>query len=241
MLASKKLGAATVLALASQTVAQTQIQVAPTKTCLKSCTGVAVQIEGLSWNPGTLLKMTQLGALSFQNGGPDNIAATIVVVFSATDDYDTNTSNLNRVDDAIDAGLDDAYSSTGLVCSPPTASEIPQDFAVYGSASAGLSTTGYGYTVVRVPEGAEFMFLTPNDTYWADNSDPNGDYKLQIEVLCPADMDGSGSLTANDFSAFADAYAAGDLAANCDGSTGSPLLTANDYACFIDAYAAGCT
>jgi hypothetical protein len=85
------------------------------------------------------------------------------------------------------------------------------------------------------------MFVCPNDTHWSDNSDPNNDFQLSIDVICTADYDGSGGLNANDFQAFLNAYAAGDLAANCDGSTASPLLTANDFQCFLNAYGAGCS
>lgn len=48
-------------------------------------------------------------------------------------------------------------------------------------------------------------------------------------------------LTASDFMCCINKYAAGNVYANCDQSTGSPLLTANDFQCFLSKYAAGCT
>ncbi|MBX3376209.1 MAG: hypothetical protein KF678_04315 [Phycisphaeraceae bacterium] len=71
-----------------------------------------------------------------------------------------------------------------------------------------------------------------------------GTLTIEFNASCYANCDGStGSplLTANDFQCFLNKYAAGDSYANCDGSTGSPALTANDFQCFLNKYAAGCT
>jgi len=57
-------------------------------------------------------------------------------------------------------------------------------------------------------------------------------------VVCYADCDGVGGLTANDFSCFLNSYAGGQSYANCDGVGG---LTANDFACFLNAFAGGCS
>jgi hypothetical protein len=61
---------------------------------------------------------------------------------------------------------------------------------------------------------------------------------------CYANCDSSTGipvLTANDFSCFLNAYAAGSEYANCDGSTIQPHLTANDFSCFLNRYASGCS
>jgi len=65
--------------------------------------------------------------------------------------------------------------------------------------------------------------------------------------MCPANCDGTfnavgcPSLSANDFQCFLNRFAAGDLRANCDGSTVNPIMTANDFQCFLNAFAAGCS
>ena len=51
-------------------------------------------------------------------------------------------------------------------------------------------------------------------------------------------MDASGSLTVNDFIAFLNRFAAGDLAA-CDFS-GNGLLDVNDFIGYLNAFATGC-
>ena len=55
---------------------------------------------------------------------------------------------------------------------------------------------------------------------------------------CLADVDGSGALNINDFAAFQNAFAAGDLRA-CD-FLGNGALDINDFIGFLNAYAAGC-
>jgi photosystem II stability/assembly factor-like uncharacterized protein len=60
-------------------------------------------------------------------------------------------------------------------------------------------------------------------------------------VMCYPDMDDTGTLTANDFQVFLNAYAAQSPLANCDRSTGAPVLTANDFQCFLNAFASGCS
>lgn len=59
-------------------------------------------------------------------------------------------------------------------------------------------------------------------------------------VPCTADADANCILNANDFQVFLGLFAAGDQAANCDGSTIPPVLTANDFTCFLNSYASGC-
>jgi choice-of-anchor B domain-containing protein len=57
-------------------------------------------------------------------------------------------------------------------------------------------------------------------------------------TTCYANCDGTGGLTANDFSCFLNAFANGQSYADCDGVGG---LTANDFSCFLNAYANGCS
>ncbi len=54
---------------------------------------------------------------------------------------------------------------------------------------------------------------------------------------CPADFDGSGSLTANDFQAFINGYAASSLKNDINGDCN---LNAADFQAFLDAFAVGC-
>jgi hypothetical protein len=61
--------------------------------------------------------------------------------------------------------------------------------------------------------------------------------------VCYADMDGSGSLSPADFTAFLNAYRAGSARANCDASPadiGGSFLSPSDFSCFLQQYRNGC-
>ncbi len=57
------------------------------------------------------------------------------------------------------------------------------------------------------------------------------------DVGCPADIDGSGTLDADDFFAFLDLFAAGDPRADI---TGNGVIDANDFFAYLDLFVAGC-
>jgi putative pyrroloquinoline-quinone binding quinoprotein len=57
---------------------------------------------------------------------------------------------------------------------------------------------------------------------------------------CIADFSGDCLLNVNDFIGFQNAYASGDPAANCDGSTLPPILNVNDFLCFLTRFSQGC-
>jgi hypothetical protein len=114
------------------------------------------------------------------------------------------------------------------------------DAGVYRSINEGMSWRKYG---VGMPNACVIDLLvetargTPRVVVGTQG---RGAWSVPI-VRCYVDMDDSGSLTANDFVAFLNAFAAEARVANCDLSTGTPLLTANDFACFLNAYAVGCS
>lgn len=60
---------------------------------------------------------------------------------------------------------------------------------------------------------------------------------LTLSEPCPADLDGSGTLTLGDFIQFRNLYVAGDLRADFDGSG---ALALNDFVAFRNTYVAGC-
>lgn len=54
--------------------------------------------------------------------------------------------------------------------------DIPQDFTIPHRSSQQLA-------VVRIPVGATSIQFSPNDSFFRDNSDPNGDYRVKIVTL----------------------------------------------------------
>ena len=146
-----------------------------------------------------------------------NIDATahgtnLAAVFSSTSQILTDQSKRNRVLGAIDAGTD--------VVTPPThvgnlQTDIPEDFLVTNE-----------WVVVKIPEGAEYIFLSQIDSFFSDNGSGHvtirpatiGDYSGDDDIdlvdldmysgnigadatgaLAVLDLDGDGTVGANDF------------------------------------------
>lgn len=83
-------------------------------------------------------------------------------------------SLLNRVDDAIDAGVDHA---TQLTWGTLESTDIPEDFYL----------SSFFDVFVEVPVGATHLFVSPDDSAWSDNhEDDGGDYGLSIAVPEPS-------------------------------------------------------
>ncbi len=60
---------------------------------------------------------------------------------------------------------------------------------------------------------------------------------MALSLSCPADIDGNGTLDADDFFAFLDLFAADDPAADI---TGNGVIDGNDFFAYLDLFAAGC-
>lgn len=133
---------------------------------------VAIDLSALGLQPGDPIRLERLGAFTPGGSLPDQ--QSLIGVFSSTDQLDPRTFT-HRVPGALEAGMDVVSIPTYLGAQP---TDIPEDFAI----------TGAG-TVLEVPAGAQFLFVSPNDSYFSDNSDPDGDYALRITLL-DTDRDG---------------------------------------------------
>jgi len=135
---------------------------------------------------GDLVRIDPVGDFKLSNAGPyaeDKYTATIAV-FSAIDNLTmpstlSGPSNVLRVPGAVAPAVilpGQAYPAVTLPTyfgNEPT--DIPLDFLVTGNAP----TPFLGVTV-RVPIGANFLFLAARDHLYADNSDPDADYGVNI-------------------------------------------------------------
>lgn len=97
-----------------------------------------------------------------------------MAVFSSTDELLSNTT-LNRVPGAIDAG---ANYTTGPLLNGEL-NDISQDFFVPG---AGNSTTS---VTVQIPDKAKFLFFSPNDSFYSDNTDTDADGDYGVRISAP--------------------------------------------------------
>jgi hypothetical protein len=133
---------------------------------------VAINLSALGLQPGDPIRLERLGDFAPGGSFPDQVS--MIGVFSSTDILDPATDT-HRVPGAIDAGTN-VFSLPTFIGAQPT--DIPEDFAITG---AGV--------VLAIPAGAQFLFVSPNDSYFSDNSDPDGDYTLRITLL-DTDRDG---------------------------------------------------
>ena len=138
---------------------------------------LAIDLSNLSFavNAGDMLLLEGLG--DFRPGtstGHFDTSKSLLGVFSSSTTLLAG-SNLNRVVGALDAGADVVTSTTFHI--PQLTTDIPQDFLIYSSTVASV--------LVQVPVGAQFLFVAPNDSFYGDNSDPDGDFGLRITSAIP--------------------------------------------------------
>ncbi len=132
----------------------------------------AFSVAALGLTPGGWCSFEQLGDWR-AGGGFADIQRELAGVFSSTAVL-LSGSATNRVPDATPAGTP-LNTGTTLYNAEPT--NIDADFWI----SRG-SNGPYG-TIVRVPLGAQFVFFAALDSYYGDNFDPDGDFKVAVTPL----------------------------------------------------------
>ncbi|MCB9896455.1 MAG: hypothetical protein H6825_00500 [Planctomycetes bacterium] len=164
------------LALAGALPAQTiEVPIQPKATYLHASANdmatdaVAIPLSAIPAVSGQCLRLISLGAMD--NGPSGDTINSTIAVFSASATL-LDKSNLHRVVDAIDAG-DEFISAATLSGNQPT--DIPEDFRVTSALQADV--------VVQIPVGATHVFVCNHDSQYGDNSDPNGDHRIQITVV----------------------------------------------------------
>ena len=130
---------------------------------------VPTPLSALGAVPGQSLRMRGLGDMDSGPGGDEGLSLIGVYSSSATI---LPSSNQFRIPGAIDAGIDFVSSPTFLGSIP---TDIPEDFRI--------ATTAAPEVVVEIPLGAQFLFVGNHDSYWKDNSDPDGDLAVEITVV----------------------------------------------------------
>jgi hypothetical protein len=121
---------------------------------------VPIHLPALGIHAGDIVQLRRVG--DWSGVGPDTDTA-MVGIFSASDVL-LAQNLLDRVQDAIDAGADHVTAPT-YPSSEPT--DVPEDFFI--------SDIG-----VLVPAGAQYLFVAARDNKYSDNSDPDGDFAVEI-------------------------------------------------------------
>ena len=125
--------------------------------------------------PGDSLNLQRLGEYQYRTPtDPDSVRYGILAVFSSTSTL-LDADQPNRVPGAIDAGEDYVTGLTNL--SPRVPTDIAEDFAVFDVEGVNDTET------IVIPDGAVYLFVSPEDNSFGDNQDEDGDFRLCVEVL----------------------------------------------------------
>lgn len=140
-----------------------------------------IALASLGIQPGDWIRIEGQGYMKRNSATPDE-TREIISVFSSNNTL-LSADLQFRVPGAIDAGVDFETLNTYYPYSNGHPTDIPEDFAV---ASASLN---FDHVIVQVPAGAAYLFVAPHDCYYSDNSDPNGDFGIEItEVPEPSTL-----------------------------------------------------
>jgi hypothetical protein len=161
--------------------AQTTLSLNPKATFLRvnsdpgALNSSAHALAGLGLGPGGWCAIQQVGDWKHIPGATDT-ARSLLGIFSSSSTL-LPATNLNRVPGAIGAGPAYVTANTffgGVV------TDVAADFRASANDPAPHSI------YLRVPLGAQFVFFAPHDSYYQDNTDPDGDYGVLVTpVVAP--------------------------------------------------------
>lgn len=135
---------------------------------------VPLDLSSLGILPGDHLRLVRLGDWDPGPGG--DTSESLIAIFSGSATLLAKTE-LHRVPGAIDAGFDFTTSKTYRGSQD---TDVPEDFAICWGTRTEVTIT--------VPAGASHLFLAPSDSLYEDNTDPDGDYGVQIEKIGPGSV-----------------------------------------------------
>ncbi len=125
---------------------------------------VPISLVSLGVSEGDYLTVKRVGDYSAYGNAESDVDTRMIAIFSSSATLKPSYE-LHRVPDAIDAGADRQTDPTFY---NNLSTNIPEDFSV-----------SYP-TIVTVPQNARFIFVAAVDVYYEDNSDPDGDYGVEI-------------------------------------------------------------
>jgi hypothetical protein len=125
-----------------------------------------LDLAALGFAAGASMLVEQRGDFAFRSDLPDT-ATVMLGVFSASSTL-LAKGNLNRVPDAIDAGVD---AVSGPTFHGNLATDIPEDFRIDPA------------THITVPAGALFLLVGVSDSFYGDNVDPDQDLAVSVTAV----------------------------------------------------------
>lgn len=127
---------------------------------------VPVRLSDVGLEPGDRIRIERLGEFQTRaSAHPDSVNYRAAAVFSTSSELAASSVS-SRVIGALDAGED---YETVRSYRDRVATDIPEDFGIVEVP-----------VTLTVPDGAAYIFATPNDATFEDNGDEDGDFRLCI-------------------------------------------------------------
>jgi hypothetical protein len=139
---------------------------------------VPVRLADLGIQPGDQLRLERLGEFQYNSQHPDLVFFGMLAVFSSTSEL-LPFNERYRVPGAIVAGAAYAHE-TRRTHNDNLVTDIPEDFVLGMEPNGDPSVPFDEQIVVVVPEGAQYLFLSPEDDHFNDNIDQDQDFALCI-------------------------------------------------------------
>ncbi len=130
---------------------------------------VIIDLNPFLIRPGDELRLELLGEIKYGATSTDDGLGALIAVFSSSNTI-LPQSTRQRVPGAISAGLS-AISLPTFNNNIDT--DITEDFLVFRN------------MVVKIPQGARYLFLGVRDSFISDNTDPNGNFGIRISSVPP--------------------------------------------------------
>ena len=136
---------------------------------------VPIDLAANGINPGDVLLLERLGDYSFDvlsnPPRPDDVTNMIGLFSSSSTLLESNV--LDRVPGSLaTVGVYQPWATEPTYLGGlPTA--VPNTFSINP------------FALVQVPTGAQFLFVSPSDSLFTDNGDPNGNYALRVTTVVP--------------------------------------------------------
>lgn len=139
---------------------------------------VIVDLAALGVGPGDVIQVEQLGDFIGISGGNDDQKG-VHGVFSSSSTL-TSESNAHRVPGAVTSVNGVPIVTVPTCPNNPTAeaTDIPEDFWISGPGATDSPPVN-----LVVPSGATHLFVGVPDCFYLDNSDPNSNLAVRVELF----------------------------------------------------------
>ena len=155
----------------------------PRATCLRTdspdtpASPLVVDLASLGLSPGEVIRIRTAGDYLYGSSAP-GAGSTAIAVFSSSNVVLPATV-ANRVPDAIQCSLPAYVTAATSLGGLPT--DVPFDWAA-GPSWVDVQIPGTG------PTAARYLMVGVDDSYWGDNSDPEGDLAIIIARATPLEI-----------------------------------------------------